>query len=278
VQLTDFLRALLISLVLLALTNSPSAQDTPRPDADPRIEKLVAAISEERLRQIEEKLTSFGTRHTLSDTNSPGRGIGAARQWIFDELRRSHSRLNISFDSYRLARQGRITREVELRNVLAVLPGRTPRRIYVTAHYDSLNLGSAGQMAGNTQPAETAAPTDPQLDPNQDYNVAAPGANDDGSGTALTMELARVFAESGIDFEATLVFACWAGEEQGLFGSKAHTRQIASEGVAVEAVCNNDIVGNSRGVMASRMQPPSASIRRDPRTRQRDRWLDTSNA
>jgi hypothetical protein len=117
----------------------------------------------------------------------------------------------------------------------------------VTAHYDSLNLGSAGQMAGNTQPAETAAPTDPQLDPNQDYNVAAPGANDDGSGTALTMELARVFAESGIDFEATLVFACWAGEEQGLFGSKAHTRQIASEGVAVEAVCNNDIVGNSRG-------------------------------
>jgi hypothetical protein len=94
VQSADFLRVLLTSLVLLALTNSPSAQDAPRPDADPRIEKLVAAISEERLRQIEEKLTSFGTRHTLSDTNSPSRGIGAARQWIFDELRRSHDRNN----------------------------------------------------------------------------------------------------------------------------------------------------------------------------------------
>jgi hypothetical protein len=77
--------------------------------------------------------------------------------------------------------------------------------------------------------------------------VSANGANDDGSGTVLTMELARVFAESGIQFDATLVFICWAGEEQGLIGSRAHTMDLAAQKVAVEAVFNNDIVGNSRG-------------------------------
>src|SRR5262245_58462806 len=111
-------------------------QNGPIPDADTRIEKLVASISEQRLQQIEEKLTSFLTRNTLSDTTSPTRGIGAARQWIFDELKRSSPKLQVSFDSYKLAPQGRITREVELRNVLALLPGKSTRRIYVSGHYD----------------------------------------------------------------------------------------------------------------------------------------------
>jgi Zn-dependent M28 family amino/carboxypeptidase len=77
--------------------------------------------------------------------------------------------------------------------------------------------------------------------------VDAPGANDDGSGTVLTMELARVFADSGLEFDATLVFICWAGEEQGLIGSAAHAQRIAAEKVIVEAMISNDIVGNSRG-------------------------------
>src|SRR5262249_19070151 len=222
-----------------------SAQDGPRPDADPRIEKLVASISEQRLRQIDENLTSFGTRNTLSDTTSSMRGIGAARQWIFDELKRSSAKLQVSFDTYTIAPQGRITREVELRNVVALLPGRTTRRIYVSGHYDTVNIGS--QIASNTRPPSDVAPPDAQLNPKQDYNVAAPGANDDGSGTALTMELARVFADSGIEFDATLVFICWAGEEQGLVGSRAHVQKIASEHIQVEAAFNNDIVGNSRG-------------------------------
>ena len=220
-------------------------QNAPRPDADPRIEKLVASISEQRLRQIDEKLASFVTRNTLSDTSSPVRGIGAARQWIFDELQRSSSKLQVSFDVYKIPPQGRITREVELKNVLAVLPGKSPRRIYVTAHYDTVNIGS--QIAANTRPATAPAPPDAQLNPKQDYNIPAPGANDDGSGTALTMELARVFAESGIEFDATLAFICLAGEEQGLVGSRAHVQKIASEHIAVEAAFNNDIVGNSRG-------------------------------
>jgi len=222
-----------------------SAQNVPRPDADPRIEKLVGSISEQRLREIDEKLTSFVTRNTLSDPTSPVRGIGAAREWIFDTLKRSSSKLQVSFDTYKIAPQGRITREVELRNVVALVPGKTPRRIYVTGHYDTVNIGS--QIASNTRPASDAAPPDLQLNPKQDYNVAAPGANDDGSGTALTMELARVFAESGIEFDATLVFVCWAGEEQGLVGSRAHVQKIASEHIQVEAAFNNDIVGNSRG-------------------------------
>src|SRR5262245_3736252 len=236
------LKVLLLSFVVLT---TASAQNVPRPDADPRIEKLVASISEERLRQIDEKLASFVTRNTLSDTTSPVRGIGAARQWVFEELKRSSSNLQVSFDTYKVAPQGRITREVELRNVVALLPGKSPRRIYVTAHYDTVNIGS--QIASNTRPRADAPPSDSQLNPKQDYNVAAPGANDDGSGTALTMELARVFAESGIEFDATLVFVCWAGEEQGLVGSRAHVQKIASEHVQVEAVFNNDIVGNSRG-------------------------------
>ena len=236
------LKVLLLSFVVLT---TASAQNVPRPDADPRIEKLVASISEERLRQIDEKLASFVTRSTLSDTTSPVRGIGAARQWIFEELKRSSSNLQVSFDTYKVAPQGRITREVELRNVVALLPGKSPRRIYVTAHYDTVNIGS--QIASNTRLPADAPPSDSQLNPKQDYNVAAPGANDDGSGTALTMELARVFAESGIEFDATLVFICWAGEEQGLVGSRAHVQKIASEHVQVEAVFNNDIVGNSRG-------------------------------
>jgi len=233
--------------LIAAVQGSTGMQNGPIPDADPRIIKLVASISEQRLQQIEEKLASFVTRNTLSDTTSPVRGIGAARQWIFDELKRSNPKLQISFDTYKLAAQGRITREVELRNVLAILPGKTSRRIYVSGHYDTVNIGPGAQLASNSRAASEPAAADAQLNAKQDYNVPAPGADDDGSGTALTMELARVFAESGIEFDATLVFICWAGEEQGLFGSRAHVKKIASEHIVVEAAFNNDIVGNSRG-------------------------------
>src|SRR5688572_21698978 len=211
------MQRLILVLALGVFGPSPAAaQAPPRPDADPRIERLVAAVSQARLQQLVERLAGFGTRHTLSDSASSTSGIGAARQWIRDELARSSPRLQVSFDSYRIAQQGRITRDVELHNVMAVLPGRTPRRVYVTAHYDTVSI-PGGQTGSNTRPAGQTA-VDPQLNPDQDYNVPAPGANDNGSGTALTMELARVFAASGIDFGATLVFVLWAGEEQGLFG------------------------------------------------------------
>jgi hypothetical protein len=241
------------AVIVVALLAGPillRAQAPIRSDTDPRIEKLVASISEERLQGLVAKLAAFGTRNTLSDTVSPMKGIGAARQWIFDELTRSSPKLRVSFDTHRIGKQGRITRDVELRNVIAVLPGRSSRRIYITAHYDSVNIGPEGQIGSNTRaptPAGQKPPPDPQLRAEQDYNVPAPGANDNGSGTALTMELARVFAESGIEFEATLAFALWAGEEQGLVGARAHAAQLVETWSPVDANFNNDIVGNIRG-------------------------------
>jgi hypothetical protein len=236
---------LVLALVLSTSGSSiVAAQSAPRPDADPRIEKLVAAVSEERMRELLTKLVSFGTRNTLSDPSSPSRGIGAARQWMFDELTRSSPRLRVSFDTHVIPPQGRITRQVELRNVMAVLPGRSPRRIYVSGHYDSLNIG--GQNALNAAASRGAA-GDPQTRPGLNYDVDAPGANDDGSGTVLAMELARVLAESGLEFDATLVFIGWAGEEQGLVGSTLHAEDLSTSNVVVEAVFNNDIVGNSLG-------------------------------
>src|SRR5262249_56068285 len=84
-------------------------------------------------------------------------------------------------------------------------------------------------------------------DPSAPLDNLAPGVNDDGSGTALTIELARVFSQSGIDFEATLVFMCHAGEEQGLVGARLHAQRAIAEKIPIEAVLNNDIVGNDKG-------------------------------
>jgi hypothetical protein len=230
----------------LACAVASGAWGQVRPDADPRIGAAVGEVSVERLQALVEKLASFRTRHTLSDTASATRGIGAARQWIFDELKRSSPRLQVSFDVHQVAQQGRITRDVELRNVVAVLRGKSARRIYVTAHYDTVNIGGQGQIGSNARP-DGQPSRDPQLRAEQDYNVDAPGANDNGSGTVLTMETARVLAASGLEFDATLVFALWAGEEQGLIGSRAHVQRLVKDAAAVEADFNNDIVGNSHG-------------------------------
>jgi hypothetical protein len=192
------------------------------------------------------KLVSFGTRNTLSDQASATRGIGAARNWILEEMRRSSEKLRVNFDTHIIPPQGRITKQIDLRNVVAILPGRSPRRIYVSGHYDSLNIGGQNRSNAAT-PGPTPPPATATAPTRDDYDVEAPGANDDGSGTVLTMELARVFAESGIEFDATLVFITWAGEEQGLVGSRAHAMDLDAKKVPVEALFNNDIVGNSRG-------------------------------
>src|SRR5262245_12135353 len=113
---------------LIASSSSVRGQASIIADADPRIVRLVAAVSEERLRALGTKLVSFGTRESMSNTAAPARGIGAGRQWIFDELTRSSPRLQVSFDTHVIAPQGRFARQTELRNVMAVLPGRSPRR------------------------------------------------------------------------------------------------------------------------------------------------------
>src|ERR1041384_2714015 len=159
------------ALALLAIASASDAQFG-APDVDARISKIVASISESRMEQHLRTLAGFGTRNTLSDTASTTRGIGAARQWIFDELRRTSPKLQVSFDTHQLpkGRSDRITRDVELRNVIAILPGRSPRRIYVSGHYDTVNLGNQGQAGLNTTGGGER---------NQNDNAAAPGANDD---------------------------------------------------------------------------------------------------
>ncbi len=231
---------LLGALLVLVLLPRPAAAAEPAggPGPDARIARIVASISGQRLRRIDTTLVGFGTRQTSSDATSNTRGIGAARRWIFDELKRSSPRLQVSYETFMLAPQPRVPHAVELRNVLAILPGRTPRRVYITGHYDTINVEALGKPGpdGKIVTWDTL-----------DYNADAPGADDDGSGTALTMELARAFADSGIQFDATLVFACWAGEEEGLYGSTAHAAALAKTGTRVEANISNDIVGGSRG-------------------------------
>lgn len=217
--------------VLLSLMAGPLAAQVPVGTADPRIVALVDAVSAEQVGEYVRRLAGFETRHLLSTAAAPGRGIGAAAQWIHDEFRRMSPRLQVSFDTYQVAQQGqRITRDVELRNVMAVLPGRSARRVYVSGHFDTVARQEAsGQFAWG------------------EGDNPSPGANDDGSGTALVMELARVMAQSGLEFDATLVFIALAGEEQGLVGAALHAARAAADSVRIDAVLNNDIVGGGVG-------------------------------
>src|SRR4051812_44829951 len=163
--MSKFVRVLAFVFVgLLAAPQAALRAQAPAGAIDPRIVKLIDSISEERLQQLLQKLVSFGTRNTLSDATSTARGIGAARQWIYDELKRSSPRLQVSFDTHQIPARARITRDVELRNVMAVLPGKTARRIYVSGHYDSLNLGVGGQQTSNSgagRGTQTQTPTRP---------------------------------------------------------------------------------------------------------------------
>ncbi len=239
---TYFVCVVAFALVVSGVSRTASAQPS---DLDPRIVTLVSSVSEERLGAILKKLESFETRSTLSSTNSTTRGVGAAREWIRQEMASYSPKLQVTFDTYQVAPQGRITHPVELRNVMAVLPGKSPRRIYISGHYDTV-ARPGGQSASNAG-ADPDAASRPPADPNAPLDNLAPGVNDDGSGTALTIELARVFSQSGIDFDATLVFMCHAGEEQGLVGARLHAQRAAAEKIPIEAVFNNDIVGNDKG-------------------------------
>jgi len=221
--------AALLALPLI-LAGAPSQADAQN-RWDPRIAEIVNQVSEERLEATLTRLVGFGTRNTMSALmDTTGYGIDAAADWIAEEFRSYSPRLIVSFDEYQVAQQGRITEPVRLRNVMAILPGRSPRRIYVSGHYDSL----------------ARIPLESNLNWGQ-WGHPAPGANDDGSGTVLTMEAARVLANSGIEFDATLVFIALAGEEQGLVGARLHAQKAVREQIRIDAVFNNDIIGNSMG-------------------------------
>lgn len=234
-------RMALAAALLISAGTAAAAQEI-----DPRITQLVAGISDERLGSILRKLQSFETRNTLSSTDSSARGVGAAREWILQEMRSYSPRLKVAFDAYVVPPQGRITRQVDLRNVMAILPGRSERRIYVSGHYDTV-ARPGGQSSANAAPPDPDAAGARPADPLAAVDNLAPGVNDDGSGTALTIELARVFSQSGIEFDATLVFMCHAGEEQGLVGARLHAQRAVEQKIPIVAVLNNDIVGNDKG-------------------------------
>ena len=206
-------------------------QPMPSQRLDPKIQKIVSEISVDRIAEILKKLESFETRNTFSDPNQPNRGIGAARQWIFDQLKSYSSRLQVSFDTHTIPKGARVWKEVELRNVVAVLPGKmqqaADRWIIISGHYDSLNL---------------RVPPELRNDPAKAVELPAPGVTDDGSGTACVMECARVMSQ--YEFDATLVFVAFAGEEYGLVGARAMARRLKQKSQTIQAVLNNDIIGS----------------------------------
>jgi hypothetical protein len=238
-----WLRALAV-LAAFALPSLSQAQPL-----DPRITAILDTVSAERLGELVKALEKFETRNTLSDQTSTTRGIGAAAEWIAGEFKKASPLLQVSFDTYDIPAQGaRVVRDTRLRNVMAVLPGRSARRIYVSGHYDTVarQPGAPRQTSASSEEGSGSSAAAAGFDWGKADNPA-PGANDDGSGTALTIELARVMAGSGIEFDATLVFIAFAGEEQGLVGAKLHAQRAEAEKTVIDAVFNNDIVGNAVG-------------------------------
>ena len=243
-----FGQAVLVASVLLSSLPAPTAaaQKTSKSGAntasakshsskraiDPAIAQAIRSVSAQHIQQTIEKLVSFGTRQTLS-VNNPGaassdKGIVAARNWIKSEFERYSTEcggcLEVKTDTFVEQPKNRIPQPTELQNVYAILRGTDPvqaKRIYlVTGHYDSRNT-------------DILNATDP-----------APGANDDGSGTAVSLECARVLSKH--KFPATIIFLTVAGEEQGLDGSGHFARMAKAEGWQLEGVLNNDIVGGNR--------------------------------
>jgi len=231
----------LLSAIYLCVAASATADYKA---VNPQVAKIVSEVSEQRITEILKRLESFGTRNTFSSQDNPSRGIGAARKWIYEQFRSYSPRLEVTFDKYRLKKDetpgSRVTTDVDLYNVVAVLPGTVNReqRIIISGHYDSIALvrpaGAASTGAGGSQPDTPAVPSDP--------NGESPGVTDDGSGTACVMELARVFSQ--YQFEKTLVFVAFAGEEYGLLGSTLYAEKAHRESHVIEAVLNNDIVGS----------------------------------
>ena len=243
-----FPTGLAAALILIALAShvlpcqaQEASQEPPRLAADrhtdPHIAKAIQEVSADHIRQTIEKLVTFQNRSTISaqdeESIKAGKGIGAAREWIKAEFERYSKEcggcLEVKTDAFTEPPGERISKPTEITNVYAVLRGGDPaqadRIVLVTGHYDSRN-------------SDTFNGTDP-----------APGANDDGSGTAVSLECARVLsnASSRAKFPATIIFLTVAGEEQGLNGSKHFAQMAKQQGWKLEAVLNNDIVGGNLG-------------------------------
>jgi hypothetical protein len=240
---------------LAALCAAPHVLRGQMPDAkiglvrDPQLAAALADISPVRIRQTDSTLVAFGTRNTFSDTMSAERGIGAARRWIYSELR-AYSRecggcLRVEYDAAVMPIARANGQQVNVVNVLARLPGRDTMRVVVMGgHYDSCICSvPANGAAGGAN----------------DGVSDAPGANDDGSGVSAVIELARVASKrypKGLD--ATLIFALYASEEQGTNGSRHLAERLRAGGYSIVAGMTDDIVGN---IVAEDGKTDSTSVR-----------------
>jgi hypothetical protein len=204
----------------------PSA---PLPPTDANIQRWVNEVSSKNLETDVRKLVSYGTRHTLSDTQSKKRGIGASRLYVFEEFKKyskaNGGRMVVELDTFTVNPDGkRVDKKTLMANVLATISGTDPtdtRVLIMSGHIDSRVTDVMNRTAD------------------------APGANDDASGVAAVMEVARILA--GQKFPCTIKLVAVQGEEQGLLGSGHLAQRAKKEGWNVVAMLNNDIVGNSRG-------------------------------
>jgi acetylornithine deacetylase/succinyl-diaminopimelate desuccinylase-like protein len=192
---------------------------------DEELQGILSQVSQANIEATIRKLASFGTRHTLSSQTDPDRGIGAARTWLTAQFQAaadaSEGRMSVDWNSF-IKHPGdneRIIFPVNITNVVATLKGsQNPDRVYVTGgHYDSRNSNPI------------------------DYQGDAPGAVDDASGVAVSLELARIFAK--YQPKTTIVFTAFAGEEQGLLGAENLAQTYKNNSVNVAGMINLDMVG-----------------------------------
>jgi hypothetical protein len=258
--------ALLVPGILIGASCSPSAPPATRVEPQPaapatiadvtigltRDAALAAAIgdiSASEIRATDSTLVSFGTRHTMSDTVSNTRGIGAARRYLFNKLS-GYSQtcggcLRVEYDPAMMEMRGHPQRPVvNIVNVLAWLPGRDTTRVLVMGgHYDSC-------ICARTDLGPLA-----RFEATQD----APGADDDGSGTSAVMELARVFSKHfPRGLETSVIFVAYSGEEEGLYGSTHLAQRLHAAGYKIVSAFTDDIVGN---VVAEDGSLDSTSVR-----------------
>ena len=212
-------------LFLIALLSHTSFSQTTVDD--PEIKKMVSEVKSENMEATVRKLVSFGTRHTLSDTKSNTRGIGAAQRWVKSE-----------FDKYALSSNGRLTSKIDFFNVKS-----DGKRIATDSQLGNVMATLKGTDSTDDRVLIISGHLDSRASDVMDSKIDAPGANDDASGVAAMMELARIMSKR--EFPFTLIFVAVVGEEQGLYGAK-HLADVAKdEKWNVVAMINNDMIGNS---------------------------------
>ncbi|ABI65938.1 peptidase M28 [Maricaulis maris MCS10] len=215
------------SMAILLATPALAQQHAP-PSEVLAVHDHVAAVSADRIEADIRTLAEFGTRHTLSETESDTRGIGAARRWIFDEFERISAEcggcLEVMYISDTISGTARIPDPVEVVSVVAIQRGRIDPDRYVV-------------MSGDID----SRVTDP-LDGTSD----SPGANDNASGMAGVIEAARVLSQH--QFDGSIMYAGLSGEEQGLFGGQIVAAHAIENGWRIKGVLNNDMIGNIAGI------------------------------